>query len=150
MEAFALHRNEGGMARANLQVAAVSLRGDVHLKKVHGIVPVYEDGSAFLAVPPRKNLYFQALDENYMELQRMRSFINLMPGERRSCIGCHEMRRNVPGAVAAHPMAFGKGPSTPMPQPGDRFGQLPQRLLRLRQRAAGVAVDVRFTSKQDG
>jgi len=119
MEAFALHRNEGGMARANLQVAAVSLRGDVHLKKVHGIVPVYEDGSAFLAVPPRKNLYFQALDENYMELQRMRSFINLMPGERRSCIGCHEMRRNVPGAVAAHPMAFGKGPSTPMPQPGD-------------------------------
>ncbi len=78
---------------AGLQMAAVSLSGDVHLKKVHGVVPVHEDGSACFTVPSRKNLYFQALDKDYMELQRMRTFVNLMPGEKRSCVGCHEPRR---------------------------------------------------------
>jgi hypothetical protein len=102
---------------ANLQSAAVSLGGDVHLKKMHGIVPVYEDGSACFTVPPRRNLYFQALDENYMELQRMRTFINLMPGEKRSCIGCHEMRRNAPGVGSA--VAARRAPQPLRPQPGE-------------------------------
>ena len=31
-----------------------------------------------------------------MEVQRMRTFITLMPGERRSCIGCHEPRTQAP------------------------------------------------------
>jgi len=119
MEARALHQSEGGMVRINLQVAAVSLGGDVHLKKVHGIVPVYEDGSACFIAPARTNLYFQALDENYMELQRMRSFVNLMPGEKRSCIGCHELRRNAPGAGTGHPLALKHGPAAILPQPGD-------------------------------
>ena len=119
MEARALHQSEGGSVRINLQVAAVSLGGDVHLKKVHGIVPVHEDGSAYFAAPAQTNLYFQALDENYMEVQRMRSFINLMPGESRSCIGCHEHRRNAPPARGSHPLALNEPPARIMPQPGD-------------------------------
>jgi len=82
---------------AGLQAAAVSKGADVGRKKVHGVAAVHEDGSACFTVPAHKNLFFQALDENYMELQRMRTFINLMPGEKRSCIGCHEPRRNAPG-----------------------------------------------------
>ncbi|MCX6866528.1 MAG: hypothetical protein NTV46_09980 [Verrucomicrobia bacterium] len=41
---------------------------DIHMKKVHGIATVQDDGSALFSVPPAKNLFFQALDENYMEL----------------------------------------------------------------------------------
>jgi hypothetical protein len=88
-----------------MQASAVSFGADVAIKKIHGIVAVHEDGSALFTVPPNKNLFFQALDENYMELQRMRTFINLMPGDSgprtvhferdiqpifdKHCIGCH-------------------------------------------------------------
>jgi hypothetical protein len=41
-------------------------------------------------------LYFQLLDGEYNELQRMRSVIQLQPGERRSCIGCHDNRHSSP------------------------------------------------------
>ncbi len=61
-------------------------------KGVHGIVPVKEDGSANFYAPAGKVLYFQALDENFNEIQRMRSVVQLQPGEKRSCIGCHEGR----------------------------------------------------------
>jgi len=102
----------------NLQASAVSLGGDVQMKKVYGVVPVYEDGSACFTVPSEKNLFFQALDENYMELQRMRTFVNLMPGEKRSCIGCHELRRYAPGL---RPAAAARRPAQALvPQPGDR------------------------------
>ena len=124
MEAFALPWQSALRSRlqgdsANLQASAVSLEGDVHIKKVHGIVPVHEDGSAYFVTPAQKNIYFQALDENYMELQRMRTFVNLMPGERRACIGCHEHRRTAPAMRTAHPLAFRGGPSPMLPQPGD-------------------------------
>ena len=61
-----------------------------------GIVPVESDGSASFYAPAGKVLYFQALDENFNELQRMRSVIQLQPGEKRSCIGCHEHRHGAP------------------------------------------------------
>lgn len=57
-----------------------------------GLVPVEEDGSASFYVPAGKVLYFQLLDEQLNEVQRMRSVVQLQPGEQRSCIGCHEHR----------------------------------------------------------
>ena len=102
------------------QASAVSLDGDVGRKFVHGIATVYEDGSAFFTVPASKNLFFQALDENFMELHRMRTFLNLLPGENRSCVGCHEVRRKAPGLrKKAQPMAMAKGPQPLYFQPGD-------------------------------
>jgi hypothetical protein len=71
-------------------------------------------------VPANKNLYLQALDENYMELHRMRTFINLLPGENRSCVGCHEVRRKTPhlrGKIG--PRALNFPVETLSPQPGD-------------------------------
>ncbi len=102
---------------AGMQVAAVSYKADVGRKMIHGITPVHEDGSACFSVPANANLFFQALDENYMELQRMRTFINLMPGEKRSCIGCHEPRRNAPDLKPA--LAMRHGVQSLAPQPGD-------------------------------
>jgi hypothetical protein len=61
-----------------------------------GTVPIAEDGSANFVAPAGKVLYFQLLDEHFNELQRMRSVIQLQPGERRSCIGCHEDRHSSP------------------------------------------------------
>jgi hypothetical protein len=65
-------------------------------KASHGIVPVEEDGSARFTAPSGKVLYFAALDENFNELQRMRSIVQMQPGEVRSCIGCHEHREMAP------------------------------------------------------
>ncbi|MCL4202491.1 MAG: hypothetical protein KJ000_08340 [Pirellulaceae bacterium] len=61
-----------------------------------GTVPIAEDGSVNFVAPAGKVLYFQLLDEDWNELQRMRSVIQLQPGERRSCIGCHEDRHSSP------------------------------------------------------
>lgn len=100
-----------------LQNPAISLKGHFVTKRVHGIVPVNADGSATFLVPPGKNLYFQALDENFMELQRMRTFVNLMPGERRGCVGCHEPRTLAPSSKAV--AATSQPASELMAQPGE-------------------------------
>ena len=63
--------------------------------RVVGTVPVQDDGSAYFKVPVDTAVYFQALDENFMELQRERTFVNYLPGETRTCIGCHETPEDV-------------------------------------------------------
>ncbi len=73
-------------------------------KATLGLVPVGEDGSATFDVPAGKVFYFEVLDEQFNELQRMRSVVQLRAGEKRSCIGCHENRRSTPSpqrAIAA-------------------------------------------------
>jgi len=70
-------------------------------KATWGLVPVEEDGSASFYAPAGKQLYFQVLDENYNELQRMRSVVQVQPGEMRSCVGCHEDRRQAPAVREA-------------------------------------------------
>jgi cytochrome c553 len=66
-----------------------------------GIVPVEDDGSAHFLAPAGKVLYFQALDENLNEVQRMRSVVQLQSGETRACIGCHENRSSAPPTTMA-------------------------------------------------
>ena len=104
---------------AGMQASAVSMGGDVARKFVHGIATVHEDGSALFTVPANKNIYFQALDENYMELHRMRTFLNLMPGEKRSCVGCHEIRAKAPNLTNPRPQAALLPVEALRPQPGD-------------------------------
>ena len=98
-----------------------SLGVDPHRKKVYGVAKVHEDGSAYFTVPAEQNLFFQALDEDFMALQEMATFINLMPGEQRSCIGCHEPRKGAPDASRIHPLALNHPPQDLAPQPGDRY-----------------------------
>ncbi len=61
-------------------------------KAALGLASVEEDGSASFYAPAGKVLYFQALDQDLNEIQRMRSVTQLQPGETRGCIGCHEHR----------------------------------------------------------
>lgn len=78
-----------------------------------GLVPVEEDGSARFTAPAGKVLYFQALDQDYNEVQRMRSVLQLQPGESRSCIGCHENRQMAP--PAQQPLAMMRPAREPEP-----------------------------------
>ncbi len=61
-----------------------------------GVAPVETDGSASFYAPAGKVLYFEILDADFNEIQRMRSVVQLQPGEKRSCIGCHEDRKATP------------------------------------------------------
>ena len=80
-----------------------------------GLAPVAEDGSANFYAPAGKVLYFQALDKDYNELQRMRSVIQLQPGERRGCVGCHEDRKS--SATRRQTIAARRAPSDLDPPP---------------------------------
>jgi hypothetical protein len=82
-----------------------------------GLVPVEEDGSAHFKVPANRNLFYQALDVNFMEVQRERTYVNYKPGETRSCLGCHGQRART--GYSVQPKAMMRPPSTPQPQPCD-------------------------------
>jgi mono/diheme cytochrome c family protein len=85
-----------------------------------GVVPVEEDGSAHFIVPAGRSIFFQALDENFRELQRERTYVNYAPGEVRSCTGCHgQANRTASPAGSPTPLALGREPSIPQPQPCD-------------------------------
>ena len=99
------------------QNPAVSLFTHIWIGVLLGVVPVEADGSAFFKVPARRNIFVQALDENYMEVQVMRTFVNFQPGETRSCIGCHDPRDG--SKMPERPLAMQKPASAIMPQPGD-------------------------------
>jgi len=70
---------------------AVSAVQTEAVKRIVSVVPVEEDGSAYFEAPAGESLFFQLLDGHYRALHTMRSFSGVMPGERRACVGCHEM-----------------------------------------------------------
>jgi hypothetical protein len=106
---------------------------DTHLGLTvqHGVVPVEKDGSAHFIVPAFGNVFFQALDENYMAVQTERTYVDYMPGETRSCIGCHETPESASKTMKVDkegrntPTAFARKPSMPGPQIGEARGQRP-------------------------
>jgi hypothetical protein len=85
--------------------------------RVLGEVPVEADGSAHFVVPADTAVYFQALDEDHMEVRRMRSHVTLQPGETRGCIGCHETRLRTPPAENRLTLATQHAPRVPEPPP---------------------------------
>ena len=66
--------------------------GSFTMERVLGTVPVEEDGSASFELPALRSIFFVALDENDISVKRMQSFMAVQPGERLSCVGCHENR----------------------------------------------------------
>lgn len=68
----------------------ITYGGSYTLNRVLGTVPVDLDGSVNAKVPPLRSLQLVALDENDLSVKRMLSFLTLMPGEIRTCNGCHE------------------------------------------------------------
>lgn len=81
-----------------------------------GIVPVEPDGSAYFEAPVEKELIFQVLDENHMAVQSMKSVAYVHPGERLTCVGCHESKTRTPPALTRVPMAVRREPSKLQPE----------------------------------
>ena len=107
------------------QHSVISLNTHLGLKLQDGIVPVEEDGSANFFVRADKNIFLQVLDENYMEVQRERTFVNYRPGEVRACVGCHERTGDISVTQSRLPLAVQRKPDVPGPQPGETSGAKP-------------------------
>ncbi len=97
------------------QAFLVSWQGAYVVKNILGVVPVHEDGSAYFEAPAGRALYFQALDEQGREIQRMRTFVQAAPGVTRSCVGCHENKMTAP-ANGKTALAQRQPPAKPAPE----------------------------------
>jgi hypothetical protein len=84
---------------------------------VLGTVPIEEDGSAHFQVPAGVPFYFQALDEQGMAVQSMRSVAYVHPGEQLSCLGCHEPKHRSSPVSGQLPLAWRRPPSPIQPAP---------------------------------
>ena len=88
-------------------------------RAILGTAPVEEDGSAYFRVPARTPFYLQAIDRDGNAYQTMRSLTYMQPGEKISCVGCHERRDGADAsgleaysADASHTLAAKREPST--------------------------------------
>jgi hypothetical protein len=100
----------------------VVITKDTHLglKIQHGVVTVEDDGSARFLVPAERNIFLQALDADYKAIQTERTYVNYMPGEVRSCIGCHESTSQTPRTNGRHtPKAMKRQAEMPYAQAGE-------------------------------
>lgn len=93
---------------ANLPRMGVA--GEENGRAILGTVPVEADGSACFDLPAGKPVLFQALDEQGMALQTMRSLTYVQPGEQTSCVGCHEGRMSAPPSQTGSLAALRHGP----------------------------------------
>ncbi len=84
---------------------------DVH--RILGTVPVENDGSAAFTVPAMTPLAVQPLDEYGQAVQLMRSWFTAMPGEKLSCVGCHERQKDAPPSPTAKAMRRVPSPIEP-------------------------------------
>ena len=104
--------------RTRPQRCDIGVNSGWDIRGVLGTVPVEEDGSARFLVPPYKQLFLEALDKDYLEIRRMRNFLNAMPGEKASCVGCHEPPGTAPMmALPGTLMAMRRPPSAITPPP---------------------------------
>ena len=83
-----------------------------------GTVPLEADGSAYFVAPAGKQFIFQVLDQNNMAIQSMRSTAFVHPGERLTCLGCHEAKNGSYAVKTEQPLAFRRKPSALEPECG--------------------------------
>jgi len=100
----------------------------VSARAVLGVVPVESDGSVYFEAPINKAIYFQALDQNGMAVQSMRSCTYIHPGEHLTCVGCHENKWKAPLRKST-PIALQRPPSKLIPNLED--GSCPLTYARL-------------------
>ncbi|MCQ2391905.1 MAG: hypothetical protein MJ240_10830 [Kiritimatiellae bacterium] len=78
----------------------VGCGGHENARGVLGTAKVEADGSARFIVPAKTPILFQVLDAEGRAWRTMRSTTSLMPGERVSCVGCHEPKREASAHAA--------------------------------------------------
>jgi len=96
----------------------LTIGGSFTLAEIVGTVPVEPDGSAHMELPALQSLFLVALDKQDRPVKRMHSFLTLQPGEKTSCVGCHEPRTQTPVADMGKLMATRKAPVPVQPIEG--------------------------------
>lgn len=81
----------------------VGIGGPWEVNRILGTVPVEPDGSALFRVPANTPISVQPLDAEGKAVQLMRSWYTAMPGEKVSCLGCHERTGDAPPPALAQP-----------------------------------------------
>lgn len=95
IEYYFSKRGTGGL------IGSIGMDGPWDIKRVLGTVPVEPDGSAHFRIPANTPVAVQPLDDDGQSLQLMRSWFVGMPGERVSCVGCHEGMNQAPPPARA-------------------------------------------------
>ncbi len=90
--------------------------GPWEVMRILGTVPVEQDGSALFRIPANTPIALQALDAEGKAVQLMRSWYTAMPGEKASCVGCHENPSQAPSP--RRDLAQARPPSTIAPWRG--------------------------------
>lgn len=106
----------GGL-RPHETALRVASAGDsvVPCRYVLGTVPVESDGSAYFTAPANREIFFQALDENGLAIQSMRSATYVRQGESLTCAGCHEPKYRTAQTPAVTSLALQRPPSVLTP-----------------------------------
>ncbi|MBT8044631.1 MAG: SUMF1/EgtB/PvdO family nonheme iron enzyme, partial [Verrucomicrobiae bacterium] len=93
-------------------LGTIGMDGPWDIKKVLGTAPVHPDGSAHFTIPANTPIFLLPLDAEGQALQIMRSWFIGQPGERVSCVGCHESAHESPlpkltsaSTAAPHPLS---------------------------------------------
>lgn len=104
----------------SVDMDATSLDGTFLLHRIVGKAPVEEDGSAYFDLPANRGFFFVALDDEGRAVKRMMSFTSVAPGEKTSCVGCHEARTMAPppDPDSKMPAAMRRTPSAVQPVEG--------------------------------
>ncbi|MCF7847630.1 MAG: SUMF1/EgtB/PvdO family nonheme iron enzyme [Kiritimatiellales bacterium] len=92
---------------------SVGVEAGWDVKRIHGTVPVEDDGSAFFTIPANTPMAILPVDENGAALQLMRTWFVGMPGENVSCVGCHEDMNTAPPARMLKAARRGPSPTKP-------------------------------------
>jgi formylglycine-generating enzyme required for sulfatase activity len=95
--------------------------GPWDMRRIVGTVPVEADGSASWKAPANIPLSIQALDAQGQAVAIMRSWYTAMPGEKITCIGCHEGPQAAV-SLGSVPLAARRPPSVITPWRGPARG----------------------------
>jgi len=88
----------------------IGVADQTNARAVLGTVPVDPDGSVYFEAPVGKPIYFQAIDQDGLAVQSMRSLTYVHPGEQLTCHGCHEPKLASSRESGTMPSAMRRAP----------------------------------------
>jgi formylglycine-generating enzyme required for sulfatase activity len=91
-----IHAYEYAYVKSPSDHVAQGIQSGWDIKRLLGVVPVEDDGSAIFKIPANTPVSIQPLDKDGAAVQWMRSWFTGMPGEVVSCVGCHEDQNQIP------------------------------------------------------
>lgn len=98
----------------------------LEMERILGYTVIQPDGSARILVPADTPVTLSVVDSNGLTFQRHTDWLQVRPGETRTCNGCHSPRRGV--ALNIAPIA-GNDPNTVItPNPGETMAETWTRL----------------------